>query len=621
MGRLQTMAGGQGLRCRLLLSTMVASGLLTGMSVLPASAQTASQITPPSFRPPETGTVAPEAGLVIPEAPGREVPAEMANLTVAVGRLQVEGGLPALAGAERALEASLSGRQVSAAEVFAAARRLEAEYARAGYMLVRVILPPQTLSDGGAVRLVVLDGWIERINASAVPSSVRNRVEAVLQPLLGTPGMTLAALERALLLAGETPGIALRSALQPGSSSGASVLVVEARYKPVTGSLSADNTPGAPIGGRSVGVGLDIHSPTGRGELIYLRAGGDLRSAGGYHDDGFFADQPRNRSLVAGLVVPVGVNGLSLSLEGVDARTTPRGEAGDLTVTSRFQRLSARLRYPLIRSRALSLGGDLSLDAQDERVDAISPVQVELSHDALRIMRAGADLTLVASGNTVIGGRLTGSAGMQGLGARAVPTDANATPLSRQGAGPAFRKLELALSLSRPLVRQVTVDLRARAQTAFDKALPSSEQIGLAGPDGLSTFDAGAFQGDSGYVVRGEIRLPVVSSFTLPFALPDFPAQQGAGLPVGNTTAGALLISPYVFAAIGEARLHRPTVIERASTRATAWGVGVRIGAAARSRFSGVSGSLEYGRGEIAHAGPGPTADGDRFTASLSFAF
>lgn len=603
-------------RTGLLLSTVVAGGLL-GIAA-PAAAQTASQVTPPAFRP-GVPPASPGTGLVIPDSAGLEAPAEMAGLKVVVGGVQVEGGLPELAEAERALQASLTGREVTAAEIFAAARALEADYARQGYVLVRIVLPPQTIENGAPLRLWVLNGWIERIDASAVPPAVRGRVEAVLRRLGGRPGVTLAEVERALLLAGETPGVALRSALRPGATSGASVLVVEGRFKPVTGSYSADNTPGAPLGGRYMSVGLDINSPTGNGEVIYLRAGGDFRRGPEGADRDFLAEQPRNRSVVAGVAVPLGDDGLMLSFEGVDARTTPRTRPGDLEITSRFQRLSARLRYPVIRSRAFSLGGDLSFDAQDELVQAISPVEADLSHDTLRVLRAGVDLTLLAPGDALIGARLTASGGIDGLGARAAPTDPNATPLSRQGAAPDFRKLELGFSLSRPLVRQLTLDLRGRAQTAFEEALPSSEQIGLAGADGLSAFDAGGLQGDSGYVVRGELRFPVMTGFTLPFALPDIPAQQGAGLPAGGTTAGALLVSPYVFGAIGETRLHRPTVIEQASTRGSAWGVGVRVGAAARSRFASLSGSLEYGRGRLDR--PGPDRDEDRLTASLSFAF
>ena len=76
-------------------------------------------------------------------------------------------------------------------------------------------------------------------------------------------------------------------------------------------------------------------------------------------------------------------------------------------------------------------------------------------------------------------------------------------------------------------------------------------QIGLATLSGLSTFDAGLFQGDDGYVVRAELQTPFVIPITLPFALPSIPEQRGTGLPDGETMAGAVVISPYAFGAFG----------------------------------------------------------------------
>lgn len=605
----------------LFVAQAMAGGLLLSTSAVPALAQTASQITPPSFRP-EIEKSDPEAAIVIPDNVGSQPPAGSEALSVTVGSLQFEGGTPELADRTAALEASLSGRQVAAAELFAAARTLEADYARAGYVLVRVVLPPQTLTDGGVVRFVVMDGRIERIDASAVPEAVRARVEGVLRLLVGAPGVTLAMLERRLLLAGDAPGAILRSALRAGTSPGSSVLVVEARYKPVTGSLSADNTLAEGIGGHSAGLGLQINSPTGHGELVYLQVSGDLRPEGGALGDGVFAERPRNRSLAAGLVLPLGDNGLALSLEGVTARTTPRVGTGELSVSSRFQRMTARLRYPVVRSRAFTLNVEGGLDAQDELVEAIAPLQAELSHDVLRIVRVGGDLSYGLPGGGAVEARIGASFGIDGLGARAAPPPgSNDTPLSRQGAGPQFRKLEASIGFSRPLAPHLDLTLRARGQTAFGEALPNAEQIGLASLDGLSSFDSGLIQGDAGYVVRSELRFPFVSSFTLPFVLPDLPAQRGAALPTGDTTSGAVVLSPYVFAAVGGTWLDQPTALERGHSRGLAYGVGLRFGAAARSRFTGLSGSLEYGRAELSGAGPGQAPDGDRITASFSLAF
>ncbi|WP_204274256.1 hypothetical protein, partial [Stenotrophomonas maltophilia] len=77
---------------------------------------------------------------------------------------------------------------------------------------------------------------------------------------------------------------------------------------------------------------------------------------------------------------------------------------------------------------------------------------------------------------------------------------------SRQGIDASFQKLELTLGYNQQLIEHLAVDLRARAQTSFGQPLARSEQMGLASLTGLSSFDSGTFQGDAGYVVRGELQ-------------------------------------------------------------------------------------------------------------------
>ena len=77
--------------------------------------------------------------------------------------MTVKGGFPAQAQATKELEARLTGHPVSGADVFAAARDLEAAYGKAGYVLVRVILPPQQLVNGAR-----LSSWWSTATSNAL---------------------------------------------------------------------------------------------------------------------------------------------------------------------------------------------------------------------------------------------------------------------------------------------------------------------------------------------------------------------------------------------------------------------------------------------------------------------
>src|SRR3546814_11674392 len=76
---------------------------------------------------------------------------------------------------------------------------MEARAARAGHTLTRVLVPAQDLRDGATLRLVVVEGFIERVDTDRVPPLVRKRVAALLAPLVGRDDVTLPMIERRLL--------------------------------------------------------------------------------------------------------------------------------------------------------------------------------------------------------------------------------------------------------------------------------------------------------------------------------------------------------------------------------------------------------------------------------------
>ncbi|WP_441518615.1 ShlB/FhaC/HecB family hemolysin secretion/activation protein [Bradyrhizobium sp. 2TAF24] len=544
---------------------------------------------PPSFRP----SLARPGGFTLPGTPGLDAPAGAETLFVRLSGVHVVGGLPQLAAATATLEARLAGRKVSGAEIFAAARELEAAYAAAGYVLARVVLPPQQLVNGARVRLVVVDGFIERIETKGVPEPVRRRIEALVGPLTGRRGLTLAEIERRVLLAGDTPGVLLRSTLQAGTAEGATVLVIDATYQAVSETLTVDNTLSKALGRTTLGVGLDLNSVAGLGELTYLRASGHPNGG----DNGWFDRYPRNRSLAAGVVVPLWIEGLTFNAEFTDARTTPQAVAGVQT-TDTFDRLSLRLRYAWLRGRSANFNSELAFDAQNETQSLfVGGVPVPLSEDRLRIVRFAHDGDVLTPWGATVSGRATFSFGIDGLGARSAAAATPLLPLSRQGADASFQKFDVALGYSQAVIEHLALNVSARAQTSFNTPLLRSEQIGIANTTGLSAFDAGSVVGDQGYVVRGELSSP----WTLP-------------LP---TSALGVVVAPYVFAAYGEVSLQNPTVLEAAATRATSYGGGLRIGGAAPGTLANGSLSLEYGRASRSDGLPG----GDRFTVVSAFRF
>jgi hemolysin activation/secretion protein len=566
------------------------------LALLPAiaQAQTASEITPPSFRP----NMERPGGFALTGGAGLATPSGAEKLFVALSGIQIKGELPELAAATAELKRRLAGRSVSGAEIFAAARDLEAAYAAAGYVLVRVVLPPQHLVNGATLKLTVVDGFIERIELKDVPETVRHRINSLVQPLVGRRGITLKELERRVLLAGDTPGVILRSTLSPGKTEGATVLVIDAKYQAVSETLTFDNTLSQSLGGTTLGAGLDFNSIAGLGELIYLRASGHPDDG----DNGFFETYPRNRILAAGFILPLWVDGLTFNAEYTDARTTPESVAG-IQTTDTFERLALRLRYAWLRGRSANFYSEVSFDAQDEQQSLfVGGDPVPLSLDRLRIVRFANDGDVLTPWGASISGRATASFGIDGLGARSAADASPLLPLSRQGADASFQKFDILLNYNQAVLDHLAVSFSARAQTSFNAPLLRSEQIGIANTTGLSAFDAGTIVGDEGYVIRGELQSPWV-----------LPMQNAAifGSPLGVVAA------PYLFGAYGEVVLQDPTALEASRVSASSYGAGIRFGGAAAGTLSNGSLALEYGHASRSDGVPA----GDRFTVVTAFRF
>ncbi|WP_168201374.1 ShlB/FhaC/HecB family hemolysin secretion/activation protein [Qingshengfaniella alkalisoli] len=562
------------------------------MLILPglAQAQTASQITPDSFEPPlprVSGSVdfSGQAGL--------QAPAGADQLSVTISGVDITGELPSLEPAGQRLRDKLVGGPVPVSDIFAASSALEAEYARKGYVLARVVLPAQSLRDGGRLRLVVVNGYVERIDSSGVPPEVAGRIAEVTTPLVGKRGLKIGEIERRLLTAGDTAGVSLRSALSPGSASGATVLTLDGDFDPVSGFIGLDNTLAEELGTWSLSAGVDVNSALGLGETLYLRMSGYPGEP--FSDAGLFADEPRTRTIAGGAIVPVGIDGMTINIEGTKSQTAPDPDE-DLRTTSDFERLSLRLRYPWIRTRALTLSSEVIFDAQSEDVYLVTPDdKFTLSSDAVRVLRLAGDANWLSEAGQFAAGRAILSFGLDAFGARGEDDATLAKPLSRQGADAEFTKLELSGQFSQPLPANLGLTVSGRAQTSFGDPLVTSEQFGVASLQELSAFDSGTLYGDSGWMLRGDLQAPR-----------DF-GRPGA----------ALLITPYVFGAAGQLFLEEPTALEEETTNVSTVGVGVEIYRGLGNYFSDASLTLEAARGFRDDGGD----DEDRFTLVGSIRF
>lgn len=507
-----------------------------------------SRVEPPSI----PAAPATPTRIVLPRVEaGAAIPKGADALFFVLTAFHVEGEFAELAAPRRELEARLVGKRISVAQLFEFAGALQALYVRAGYPLVRVVVTPQELGASASVSIRVVDGFVERIDASAINALARPRVLAVVGSLVGQRRLTQAELERRLLIAGESPGLVLNATFAGGKEIGGSVLILTGRYRPVSVSVYGDNSMPQVFGSWQEVTTASVNGVLGFGEQFTV-------TAAGFPDRNYFYGYPTRRYLGASATVPLGVDGLLFEVGGTLGTTTPQV---DPTAASQGHLSEGYfgLAYDLVKRREASLTLDGRFDATNQQMDSLlfDPAQ-PLNADRLRVLRGGAEgvWSLPTYGASFAYGA-TLSQGLDVLGARMASDASSLVPLSRAGANAVFTKLNGHASLTDTLPSGVVATLSLSAQTGFGRPLLTPEQFDVSGAQALSGYSTGSLVGDSGWVVRQE--------FGRSFAAQNAPA----------------VITPYLFGATGEVVLEEPTALEQGVTHASNLGAGARFNFAA----------------------------------------
>jgi hemolysin activation/secretion protein len=536
---------------------VLALGGVTIWSIAVAHAQQSvpspSQVAPPDLRP---APLAPTRILLPRVEAGGAIPEAAKTLSFVLQGLDIEGEFDELAAGRRELEKPLVGKRITVAQLFEFGSALQAIYVRAGYPLVRVVISPQELDKAARVKMRVVDGFVERIDAQAIAPSVRTWVLEVLAGLLHKPHLTQNELERKLLIAGEAPGLELNAVFAGGKEVGGSILVLTGRYKPVFASIYGDNAMPKVFGTWQAVAAGSLNSVFGFGEQISV-------SAAGFPDADITTDFPTRRYLTASVLLPLGIDGLKLELAGTQGRTTPRV---DPAFASQGLLAQGRLRlsYSAVKLRDAELTFSARFDATDEEVDSLlfAPA-LPLSLDRVRAVRAGLDgIWRLRESGTVVSYGATLSRGLDFFGARTAEDAALqqaqsvfAPPLSRAGADAVFTKLDGRFDVTQSLPQDFFLMLAAAGQTGFGDPLLKSEQFDIVGARMVSGYDSGSFVGDTAWVTRVELGRNI--------------SWSNEALPT--------VFTPYLFGATGERILELPTALERASMHATNLGGGLRF--------------------------------------------
>lgn len=528
-----------------ILGAFVSTVLMLASTVAFAQAVSPSQVTPPTLRPPPSN----QAPSFNPEESGQQERAHTLSMSVQVRHVIVTNGLAALADDTQRLLEPYENRRVTGDEIFTLAHALEQAYARHGYVLVRVVVPPQRIANGDVLRLDVVDGFIEEVNVEAVPRRLQALVLRRLRALVGQHHILLSKIERHLLIAGNLAGLTLKSALAPGTMQGGTRLIVGGVYREIDGTVSLDNRLDRALGPWELDGSVSVNSLLSLGEQLYA----DVLSS---DPQQLVHRTPALEVYGGGAVMPVGNAGVSLNPEYTHSATRTAAVPGVPETVGVFDRVALRSSIGLRWRRRQVLKLDLTAEALNQRLET-PEFNTDLYHDQYRVVRVGLDDDALSMRGTHLVADATVS---RGLGGRNPAVGAAGVPLSRLDSSPDFNKLNFSAQLSQPLGGTWRLDLVGLGQASFGSAMMRSEQFSLDGIDALSAFAAGSLTVDQGATLRAEV-----------------------GRPVFSWTSIGTVISPYLLAADGVGELLRPTAVETRWLHASTYGAGMRSSIVSRA--------------------------------------
>ncbi len=363
---------------------------------------------------------------------------------------------------------------------------------RAAGWVVRAYLPAQDIQQGIVTIQIVeavfggaqLEGTSKRIAGGLILRSV-DTLQAKGKPLNAD------ALDRALLVADDLPGVAVSGALRAGKREGETDLVLKLADEPLLfGDATIDNTGARSTGSARFAANLNLNSPFGIGDLV---TGNLIHSSG--------SDYFR-----AAYSLPVGANGwrvgvnasyLGYELIGADFAA--------LVAEGTSKSVGIEARYPIIRSRLKNLFLSVNVDRKRYENESLGATSSDYSID---------NYAIGLNGNLFdnLGGGGANNASLVLVGGNVDLGTLNFRENAALAGG--FGKFRYSFSRQQIITDHVSF-LAALAGQESGNDLDSSEKFYLGGAYGVRAYPTSEAGGASGSLINLELRWRLPQGMTL----------------------------------------------------------------------------------------------------------
>lgn len=450
----------------------------------PDAGRTLQQVQPlPSFAPKKTP---PETAVPpVPSSPAADSP-----IRITPTLFHISGNTVFTESALLALIKDAVGKELTLLELRELAGRISQHYRRHGYLVAHAYLPAQEIREG-KIAIAVIEGRYGKIALRNTTGLENGYVFKTLGQAASGNLIEKSSLERGLLLLNDTPGIRLKSTLEPGETFGTSDLIVDlSKSQSVTGVIDADNFGNRFTGRPRTSLSVNFANPLQHGDQLMMRA---ATTGPGLRYGRLAYSFP-----VAGQQTLLGAAYSSLAYE-------LREDFASLRADGKANLASLYGSHSFIRSQERNLAGQLSYEEKrlQDRIGSIASVvdkkiqllSVNLGGDSKdRFFNEG----LISFTANLTVGRLT-------LDDIAAANDA-ATAKTAGG----FGKFGFTLSHQHYFAKDWLLAVSAYGQLA-SKNLDSSEKFSLGGPYAVRAYPQGEAAGDEGLLLAAELRKTIHS--------------------------------------------------------------------------------------------------------------
>lgn len=398
--------------------------------------------------------------------------------------VQLQGSTVYKSGEMESVYGPYVGQPVSFADLQAIANAMTAKYRADGYILSRVVLPPQKIS-GGVVTFQAVEGYVSDVQVNGEISGDGELLNDYAAKIKEQRPLKAETLERYLLLMDDLPGVTARSVLQAAAEgTGASVLAVQVGHNDFEGDIEFDNRGNRFLGPYQITGVAAFNSLFGNYERNTFRV---LSTA--EFEEVLFGEYTYEHQL--------GTEGSRLSGRVAYSEVQPGSSLEPFNIEGETKLFEARYLHPWVRTRNENLNFTSNFRVQDSENDVLG---FNIYKDHVRVLSVGIEYDIVDDLGGVNQFDFDINQGLSML-------DATKDGLGRSRAVGEHNFTSATATLTR--IQEITdtwsLYLSSDAQYTADSLL-TSEQFSLGGRQFGRAYDGAELLGDKGVSGLIEVR-------------------------------------------------------------------------------------------------------------------